>query len=265
VVGDPIAQVRAPGVWSALFRHNGVNAVCVPMHVRPATLAAFFQGIRPLGNLVGLIVTIPHKPAVLSLLDEVTPRAAQIGAVNAVVVGEDGRAVGDMFDGLGFLAGLRAANQSVEGRRALLVGSGGVGSAIAFALAEAGVREVCLSDLLQDRARALASRIGSAGYAASVGPPDPGGFDLVVNASPAGMHVGDRLPFDCERLEPGAIVGDVVISAEQEVTPLVAAARARGCFVQPGTVMTDHQIALMARFFGFEHGDWGAEIIGRLS
>jgi shikimate dehydrogenase len=265
VVGDPIAQVRAPGVWSLLFQHNGVNAVCVPLHVEPANLPAFFDGVRRLRNLVGLIVTIPHKPVVLRWVDEASPRAAQVGACNAVVVESSGRTRGDMFDGVGFVAGLREAGQSVRGRRALLVGSGGVGSAIAFGLAEAGVDSVSVSDVIAERAEALSARLLAAGYRSAVSAPDPAGFDLVVNASPAGMHVGDPLPFDCSRLDATAIVGDVVISHEQEVTPLVVAARERGCFVQPGTVMTDHQIAEMARFFGFESGDWSADTIARLT
>jgi shikimate dehydrogenase len=264
VVGDPIAQVRAPGVWSHLFRHNAVNAVCVPLHVEPVDLPFFFEGLRRLRNLVGLIVTIPHKPVVLGLVDDVSPRAAQIGACNAVVVEPSGRTRGDMFDGVGFVGGLRASGQAVRGRRALLVGSGGVGSAIAFGLAEAGVDSVSVSDLVAERAEALSARLVAAGYRSAVSAPDPAGFDLVVNASPAGMHVGDPLPFDCSRLDASTIVGDVVISHEQEVTPLEMAARERGCFVQPGTVMTDHQIAEMARFFGFQTGDWSAQTIGQL-
>jgi shikimate dehydrogenase len=265
VAGDPIAQVRAPGVWSRLFEHNGLNAVCLPFHVRPPDLSAFFGGIRPLGNLVGLIVTIPHKPVVLGLVDEVSPRAAQIGACNAVAVEPSGRTRCDMFDGVGFVAGLRASGQSVRGRQALLVGSGGVGSAIAFGLADAGVDALSVSDVIAERAEALAARLMAAGYRSAVSAPDPAGFDLVVNASPAGMHAGDPLPFDVSRVDPTTIVGDVVISHEVEVTPLVIAARERGCFVQPGTVMTDHQIAEMARFFGFQSGDWSADTIGRLT
>ena len=262
VVGDPIAQVRAPRVWTALLRHNAVNAVCVPMHVRPADLPAFFDGVRTLRNLVGLIVTIPHKPAVLGLVDEPSARAAAIGAANAVVFRNDGRAVADHVDGVGFVSALRASNQRLEGRRALIVGSGGVGSAIAFGVAEAGASQVSVSDIDHARAQGLAARLEAAGHTASVAPNDPAGFDLVVNATPLGMRLDDPLPFDCARLEPTAIVGDVVISATP--TPVLAAAIKRGCFVQAGAAITDHQIASLARFFGFDDGDWSAEIIALL-
>jgi shikimate dehydrogenase len=262
VVGDPIAQVRAPGVWSALFRHNGINALCVPMHVRPPALTTFVSGIRTLGNLQGLIVTIPHKPAVLALVDEVTPRAKQVGVANSIAVLADGRTRADTFDGFGMVAGLRAAGQDLAGRRALVVGSGGVGASIAFALAEAGASSLAISDIAAERAQALVARLKQAGFQADVGPADPGGFNLVINATPVGMQPTDPLPMDCTRLEPAAIVVDVVISPG--LTPFLTAARERGCFVQPGSVMTDYMITAMAEFFGFTSGDFSAATIGQL-
>jgi shikimate dehydrogenase len=263
VVGDPIGQVRAPGVWSALFRHNAINALCVPMHVRPPALITFLAGIRTLGNLQGLIVTIPHKPVMLNLLDGLTARARQVGVVNAVAIDADGRTLGDTFDGVGFVAGLHAAGKDLAGVRALVVGCGGVGSSIAFALAADGARDVVVTDLAVDRAEGLAGRLQAAGFTAVIGGPDPRGFDLVVNATPLGMRAGDPLPFDCARLAPAALVADVVIS--HELTPVLAAARERGCFVQRGAVMTDHMIAAMADFFGFPAGDWDAATIARIS
>jgi shikimate dehydrogenase len=262
VVGDPIAQVRAPAVWTALFRYNAVNAVCVPMHVPPVALRTFFAGIRSLRNLHGLIVTIPHKPVALGLVDHASPRARQVGAVNVVVVQDDGQTRGDILDGVGFVTALRSRGQQIAGKRALVVGSGGVGSAIAFALAEAGARELAVSDIADSRARGLAARLQTAGFRADVSSPDPAGFELVVNATPLGMRPDDPLPLDCSRLESSAIVGDVVIHAG--LTPVLAAARERGCYVQPGTLMTDYQIAGMAEFFGFDQGDWSAEAVAHV-
>jgi shikimate dehydrogenase len=143
------------------------------------------------------------------------------------------------------------------------VGAGGVGSAIAFAIAEEGVREIRVADLIDARAEALAARLLAAGYSAQVASPDPSGFDLVINASPVGMRTTDPLPFDCSKLGSGAIVADVVISAE--LSPVLRAASQRGCFVQPGSVMTDYQIPSFARFFGLQRGDWTPETIALLS
>jgi shikimate dehydrogenase len=128
-------------------------------------------------------------------------------------------------------------------------------------VASAGVREVAVSDLAPDRAQQLAARLTAAGYAARVSAPNADGFDLVVNASPAGMQPGDPLPVDCAGLDPDAIVGDVVV--HDSLTPLLSKARERGCFVQPGTVMSDHQVPEMVEFFGFPAGEWSPEAIAR--
>ncbi len=250
-------------MWTGLFRYNAVNAVCVPMHVRPASLPTFFAGIRTLPNLQGLIVTIPHKPVIGELLDSLAPRARQTGVVNALAIQENGQTVGDTFDGVGFVAGLRAAGKDLADRRALIVGSGGVGAAIAFAVAEAGARDVCVADVIDQRAGALSTRLQQAGFRSDVVSADPLGFELVVNASPLGMRATDPLPFDPAHLDPAAVVVDVVISPT--LTPLLEAARERGCFVQRGSVMTDHMIVAMAAFFGFPPGDWSAQAIARLS
>ncbi|MBV9324144.1 MAG: shikimate dehydrogenase [Chloroflexi bacterium] len=263
VVGDPIAQVRAPGVWTALFQRNRVNCVCLPCHVAPAQLATFFAGVRSLRNLAGLIVTIPHKPAIVGLLDDVSERARQVGAANVVRFDQDGRSFGDILDGEGLVSGLRGAGQQINGRRALVVGSGGVGSAIAFALAHAGVTEVALSDIAEGRAASLAQRLNGAGYSGRVHGPDPASFDLIVNASPLGMRADDPLPFDCARLDSHAIVADVVI--HDGLTPLLHAAQKRGCYVQPGTVMSDHQVPEMADFFDFGSGDWTPQAIAEIT
>jgi shikimate dehydrogenase len=263
VVGDPIAQVRSPRVWSALFEHNRVNAACVPLHVRSGELASCFAGLRAARNIQALIATIPHKPAMLELVDEASVRARQVGAVNAVAFDGHGRTRGDILDGEGLIESLRARGQHVAGRRALIVGAGGVGSAIAFAVADAGAREVCVSDIDGQRADKLAARLTAAGHAARSGAPDASGFELVVNATPMGMRADDPLPFDPLRVAPEAVVADVVVCSG--LTPLLHAASARGCFVHPGVYMSDAQVTRMADFFGFGAGDWSAETIATLT
>jgi shikimate dehydrogenase len=257
IFGDPIRQVRAPELWSALFRLNAINAVCIPLHVKARDLASLFAGMRHVVNLVGLIATIPHKPAAAQLVDALTPRAKHVAAVNVMRREDDGRWTGDILDGIGFLQGLQASGQQIDGRRALVVGAGGVGSAIAFALAEAGAHSVHVSDIARDRAADLARRLEAAGTRSGTSPAIAKGFDLVVNASPVGMQPGDPVPVDCADLQRDAIVGDVVV--HPRITPLLTQAQARGCHVQPGTVMMDHQLAAMGEFFRFPAGDYSPE------
>ena len=167
---------------------------------------------------------------------------------------------GDILDGFGFVSALRADGQRIDGRRAIVVGAGGVGSAIAFALAEAGVASIAVADIAPGRAEALSFRLPRlAGVKSFVSPAQAEGFDLIVNASPMGMRAEDPLPLDLAGLTAEAIVADVVIS--RELTPVLKAAQARGCHVQPGEAMTDHQGAAMARFLGLKTGDWSPAAI----
>jgi shikimate dehydrogenase len=263
ILGDPIWQVRAPELWSALFRLNGINAVCIPLHVKPRDLAGAFAGIRRALNLIGLIVTIPHKPAAAQLVDALTPRARLVGSVNVMRPEADGRWTGDIVDGIGFVNGLLRSGQRIAGRRVLVVGSGGVGAAIAFALAEAGAASVRVSDIARERAADLARRLEAAGTPSGTSAAAAEGFDLIVNASPAGMQPDDPVPIDCAGLAAGAIVGDVVVNPQ--ITPLLAAAQARGCHVQPGTVMMDHQLEATRAFLRLPAGDYGPDAVAKVT
>lgn len=263
IVGDPIRQVRAPEVWSALFRANGFNAICMPFHVKPAELEAFLAGLRTVKNLMGLIVTIPHKPAAVHHVNALTDRAQRVQSVNLMRRDADGRWTGDIVDGLGFVKGLLSSGQRIAGRRALVVGSGGVGTAIAFAIAEAKAASVHVADIAADRANKLARRLEAAGTPSGTSTASAKGFDLVVNASPIGMKADDPLPIDCTDLASDALVGDVVV--HPQITPLLAEARRRGCHVQPGTVMMDHQLTAMGEFLGFPDGDYSPEAVARLT
>lgn len=241
IIGDPIAQVRAPGALNALFAARGLNAVLVPMHVAPADLDTFVAGARAVRNLLALVVTVPHKVAILRHVDHPSPRVQRVGSANLVRREPDGGWAAEMTDGLGFLGAARAAGFEPAGHSALVVGSGGAGAAIAAALLEAGATRVVVTDIEAERARALAARLG-----AEVGHPDPRGFDLVVNATPMGMRADDPLPLDAGALSPAQFVGEVI--TKPELSPLLVAAKARGCRFSTGPQMVAAQATLMADF-----------------
>jgi shikimate dehydrogenase len=250
-LGWPTHSFKAPMIYNPYFASAGINAVVVPMGCQPPAFADVLRNLFRLENIRGALITMPHKVSVVDLLDEVTPTVKVAGSCNAVKRTPDGRLVGDMFDGEGFVRGLKGKGLSLLGARALVVGSGGVGSAIAASLAHAGVHALALYDVQAAAADALADRLRThfPSVAVSTGSNDPAGLDLVVNATPLGMNAGDPLPIDMGRLEARSFVGEVVMKTE--MTAFLEAAQARGCRVQVGTDMLFEMIPAYLEFFGY--------------
>jgi shikimate dehydrogenase len=250
LIGHPTHTVKSPMIYNPYFESAGINALVVPMDCRPEHFTGLMHSLFALENTRGALITMPHKVATLALLDEASVAVKVAGSCNAVKRTEDGRLVGDMFDGEGFVRGVRRKGLPLAGASALVVGSGGVGCAIAASLAGAGVATLALFDANTASAQALADRLRQHHRAlqVTVGSKDPQGFDLVVNATPLGMNAGDPLPLDVDRLSPDTLVGEVVMKAE--MTPLLQAAQARGCAVQVGSDMLFEQIPAYLEFFG---------------
>lgn len=250
-LGWPTHSFKAPMIYNPYFESIGVNAVVVPLGCKPEAFPAALRALFALENVRGALITMPHKVGVVGLLDELTPTVKVAGACNAVKKLPDGRLAGDMFDGEGFVRGLKRKGLELRGAKALVVGSGGVGSAIAASLAAAGIGSIALHDVQPGSAQALAGRL-QAEYPAievTTDHKDPAGMDLVVNATPLGMNPGDALPVDIERIAPSSFVAEVVMRAE--LTPFLAAAQARGCRVQVGSDMLFEQIPAYLEFFGY--------------
>jgi shikimate dehydrogenase len=250
-LGFPTESFKAPMIYNPWFEHAGVDAAVVPIGVKADDYAAFLPLLFHASNVRGALVTMPHKVTTVALLDEVTPAVRVAGSCNAVLKRADGSLLGDMFDGAGFVRGVERKGRRLAGTRALVVGSGGVGSAIAASLAGAGVATLCVHDTNPANADALAARLRENYPSIDVrtGSNDPAGCDVVVNATPLGMRDGDPLPFDVSRLAPATFVGEVVM--KQEMTALLRAAQARGCSFQVGTDMLFEQIPAYLEFFGF--------------
>lgn len=250
-LGFPTHAFKAPLIYNPYFESVGVNAVVVPMGCKPDAFAEVLRNLFRLENIRGALITMPHKVSTVGLLDEVTRTARVAGACNAVKRLPDGRLVGDMFDGEGFVRGVRRKGLVLAGARALVVGCGGVGSAIAASLAAADVAELALFDVQDASALALAQRLCTEypQLKVTTGSKDPAGFDLVVNGTPLGMNPGDPLPVDVERLSPQTFVGEVVMRTE--MTAFLNAAQARGCRVQIGSDMLFEMIPAYLEFFGY--------------
>jgi len=250
-LGYPTESFKAPMIYNPWFDKKGIDAVVVPMGVKPEDYAAALASIFRFTNIRGALVTMPHKIATLSLVDEVTPTARIAGACNAILLRPDGTLVGDQFDGAGFVRGVERKGRLFKGTRVLVSGSGGVGSAIAASIAAAGAAEMMLFDVSDASAQALAGRLRAhyPDLKVQTGSKDPAGFDIVVNATPLGMKADDPLPFDVGRISPDTFVGEVVMKTEY--TPLLQAAKDKGCAIQVGTDMLFEMIPAYLEFFGF--------------
>jgi shikimate dehydrogenase len=247
IVGDPIAQVRSPAGVSAEFAARGHDGILVPVQVSTTDLSDFLSVAARLNNLDGIVVTIPHKFACYEACASATERAHFLRTVNLMRRRADGAWHGDMVDGLGFLGAARAKGIDPKGMRALLIGAGGAGSAIALALIEAGVSELAIHDSSAERRDTLIRQLNASGKgAARVGTSDPKGFDFVANATPAGMKDGDPLPVDVTRLAPSTYCGCVI--TKPEVSPFIAVARKLGCITATGTDMYRQHQGIMVDF-----------------
>ena len=249
-IGYPTHTFKSPMIYNPYFDEAGINAVVVPMGCKGENYPAFLKSVFTLENIRGALITMPHKVTTVGLLDDVTATVRVAGACNAVKKLADGRLVGDMFDGAGFVRGVQRKGFDLAGKRVLVVGTGGVGCAIAASLAGAGIAAISLFDVNTASCQALAQRL-QAHYPqidVRTGSNDPADHDLVVNATPMGMNEGDPLPMDVSRLSADTFVGEVVMKTE--TTAFLAAAQARGCRTQVGTDMLYEQIPAYLEYFG---------------
>lgn len=256
VLADPVAQVLATHNANVRYEADGLDVVMVPLHVKAEDLAAVVQSIRLMRNVIGFGITIPHKIAIMPLLDGITDRAARIGAVNTVACRADGTLIGDNLDGDGYIGGLAVDGIALAGRRVVMLGAGGAARAVAFSVAAAGAAEIVICNRSAARAVQLAAEVAAAVPACRVraGAADVDAevraADLVVNTTSQGMQETDAPLFDYSVLRPEQTVSDIIMVPE--MTPLLTAARARGCTVTQGRRMNEAMYALSCAFLGLK-------------
>ncbi len=247
IVGDPIAQVKSPFGVTQAFEQHGRDAVCVPAHVPSKDLKQWFEGASLARNVDGIIVTVPHKFDCHALCQTSSPRAEFLGAVNTIRRNKDGSWHGDMFDGLGYVKAIESKGFDLKNKKALLVGAGGAGSAIAHSLVLAGVHELAIHDESNERRESLITRLNSLNMGrVDTGSADPTGFDIAINATPVGMREGDPSPIHLDAITPHMFIGCVITAPA--IPPLIAAARAKGCNTVTGAEMFAQVRELMVQF-----------------
>lgn len=239
IMGWPIGHSRSPRLHGYWLREYGVDGVYLPLVASPEGIEAAFRGLPGLG-FRGVNVTIPHKLSALAACDYIDDVAARIGAVNTIIIGEDGALSGTNTDAFGFLANLRQESdwRGVEGP-AVVLGAGGAARAVCVALLDAGVPEVRIANRTDSRAQALADEFGLTAFPWADRAAALDGAALVVNATSLGMTGQPMLDLPLDALPINALVHDIVYAPLE--TELLTQARARGNPIVDGLGMLLHQ------------------------
>ncbi len=247
IIGDPIAQVRSPEFLTAILERKGQNAIVPPMHVAPNNLSATMSVLKATQNVGGIVVTIPHKIPCLDYCDNASDRARFVGSVNIIRKLADGSLYGDNVDGIGYLDGIAKEGFTPEGKRALLIGAGGAGSAVAFEILQRDASFLAIHDVDTTRRDSLIARLdekfpGKVG----IGSTNPETFDLIANVTPVGMKEGDPYPVDVSRLNKSQFVADAI--TKPEISPMVNRARELGCKTMVGAGMFNAEAEILVDF-----------------
>ena len=250
VFGYPVEHSLSPPMHNAAIARLGLSYIYVPFLVSPDGLELALRSLHALG-IVGVNLTIPHKERALSLVDEVTEEAREVGAVNTVHC-MDGRLFADNTDGLGFYRPLAEAGFDVRGRRVVVVGAGGAARSVVFRLAREGAKTIWLANRTRERAERLAAAVSNAGYGAEcVCPLSTGesetliraiqGSELLVQTTRVGMYpeIEADLPVPAEALHRNLFVYDLVYNPIE--TRLLTEARKHGCRTLSGVKMLVYQ------------------------
>lgn len=256
MIGHPVAQVKSPAIFNTWFEKSRTNSALVPLDIAPAGLDDFMQSLRHWPNVGGLIATIPYKERVTAYLDEASARVQTLGACNVIRRTSDGRLLGDMTDGQGFLRAWQQQQVSVSGKSLWVIGCGGAGSAVACDALYAGVSAVYLYDIHTNKAQTLADKLRRTfprhDVQAVVAPPLPK-TDIIFNATPLGTRPNDPLPAVLDDWPNTTWVADAATAAALKLTPFLEQAQARGMRIQTGAEMAAAQAPVMAEWLGI-HG-----------
>jgi len=248
IFGDPIRQVKTPELLNRYFVEQGINGVLVPLQVSANNFDEAFNAARGIENLDGFIVTVPHKKRAFELCDQIIPESAHIGAINAIRRNQDGRFIGGMFDGLGFVQGLKKQGHQLSGKKVLLLGAGGAALAIAHALITEEIESLFIHNRTQAKADALKAQLAKHHESTriEVGLPEVGAADIVINATSLGMREGDPLPLAENYLTPGVLAVEIIM--RPEMTRFLSVAKQQGAHIHFGRYMLEEQVRLMADF-----------------
>jgi shikimate dehydrogenase len=261
MLGHPVRQVQSPVLFNAYFREHDIDAVMPVFDIAPDGIDAFFQSLRHWQNCPGCVITVPHKQAAFRNADRTSERARRIGACNLLRRLPSGELEGDMVDGLGYVQALMQKSITVNNAHVIQIGAGGVGSAMAHALADEGAASIAIMEVDEQRREALVASLRDHHPGMSVYDGEPGAatIDIIANATPLGMKPGDPFPYPLDDIDEHVVVTDVVTLPP--LTPWLEAARSKGCRIQTGPEMARAQMLMFARYLGVDIDEQNAAAI----
>jgi shikimate dehydrogenase len=244
--GCPVHHSLSPLMHNDAFQRLNIAAHYHAFHVEPEHLKDAVAGVRALG-IAGLNVTIPHKTAVMALLDDIDAEARRIGAVNTIV-NENGRLIGYNTDGPGYVRALEEeTNVEIKDKRILLIGAGGAARGIYFSLIDRGAKQIDICNRTVSKAKQLIEEgdaaASSAVYSLNEAEQRLGEYDIVINTTSVGMYPNtEEMPMSLANLKEGTIVSDIIYNPLE--TKWLKEARERNAIVQNGVGMFIYQGAL---------------------
>ena len=251
-LADPIDHVKAPTIFTSIFKEKNIDAVMVPIHVNKDNLEIVINTLKNIKNFKGMTVTIPHKTNVASLCDHLEQDAEFTQSVNWIKFDKDRKLIGNNFDGQGFVEGFKSQKFSIKNKKICLFGAGGAGVSIACSLAKEQMKSLKIINRNFNKAKELMIKINAIDKDLCVEVVNHkdqyllSDCDIIINATSLGLHKNDNLPFDVSKTSPETVIADIIMQPLE--TELLKKAKKLGRSVHYGKYMIESQIDLVGNF-----------------
>ena len=251
-LADPIDHVKAPTIFTSIFKEKNINAVMIPIHVERDNLVNVILSLKKIKNFEGMTVTIPHKTMVASLCDHLEQDAEFTESVNWIKFNKDRKLIGNNFDGQGFVAGFLSQNLLIKNKKVCIFGAGGAAVSIACSLANQNIQSLKIINRNFDKANELMKKIKDIDkdlFVEVVKHKDNyllNDCDIIINATSLGLHKDDKLPFDVSKTLPKSVIADIIMQPSE--TKLLIQAKNLGRTIHYGKYMIESQIDLAGCF-----------------
>ena len=250
-IADPIDHVKAPTLFTSIFKTKNIDAVMIPLHVSSINLDNLIETLKSINNFQGMTVTIPHKSAVVKLCNFLDPEAETTKAVNWIKFDDNRKLIGNNFDGKGFVNGFLNKNYTFVNKIVCLFGAGGAAVAIACSLANEGIKELKLVNRDVNKATELKKRLNIINKNLKISIFFTYDYiindcDIIINATSLGLNKKDKLPFEINSSPINCIIADIIMQPEE--TELLKQAKSIGRPIHYGKDMIESQIDLVGSF-----------------